>query len=57
MARITELYDKVKSKKTKYKKEYRDCFNKFQVEKERLEKDIQYLREKVFKTLLFISQN
>ena len=45
--RITLLYDKVNFKKTKYKKELREITQNLEMEKERLEKDIQYFREKV----------
>jgi hypothetical protein len=45
--RITLLYDKVNFKKTKYKKELKEIRQNLEREKERLEKDIQYFREKV----------
>ncbi len=48
ISRITQLYEKVNFKKAKYKKEVKEISQNFEREKERLEKDIQYFREKVF---------
>lgn len=47
IARINNLYDKAKFKQSKYKKEFLEMSKNFEREKERLEKDIQYFREKV----------
>ena len=47
IARVTQLYEKVNFKKSKYKKEIKEISTNFDREKQRLEKDIQYFREKV----------
>ena len=57
ISRITQLYEKVNFKKNKYKKEVKENSQNFEREKERLEKDIQYFREKVFKNLNIIVKN
>lgn len=47
IARITHLYEKVNFKKAKYKKEVKEITEHFERDKDRLEKDIQYFRDKV----------
>ena len=47
ITRITELFSKANFKKTKYKKDCKEIEKNLQREIERLEKDIQYFRDKV----------
>jgi len=47
LARITELYENCKFKKKSYKRSLKDMQGQLEREMERLNKDIQYFREKV----------
>jgi len=45
--RITELHQKIVYKKNKYKKELKEISSNFDLERQRLEKELQYFRDKV----------
>jgi len=47
ISRIAQLYDKANYKKSIYKKKVNEIIINSQREKERLEKDIEYFRDKV----------